>query len=277
MPKIFFKDLNTTKYFRDQSSPINTTAKFIDFTFPPDMQSLIGFDSSNNPRKIDDIPNDFKALIEKVKWARARDLDPDAVLFDGAISSENLQQGNIGNCYFMAAVADLAFQPHYIWRLFKQKKYNPQGCYEINLFLNGEWQTVIVDDHFPVLRNGSLAFARPSKSEIWPMLLEKAWAKVSGGYYNTNGGISAQIFHVLTGQYAVIEKLDTPSGIFKSIESRMKEGGLVVGLTKNDDQMQEIGLIKTHFYSIVGAFSIKNSSGQLKQIIQLRNPWGDKE
>jgi hypothetical protein len=51
------------------------------------------------------------------------------------------------------------------------------------LFIDGQWQVVIVDDYLPVKKNSeNLVFAKPNGNEIWVLLLEKAWAKVNGGY-----------------------------------------------------------------------------------------------
>jgi hypothetical protein len=49
-------------------------------------------------------------------------------------------------------------------------------CYK-----NGRKQMVIIDDFFPV-RHQKPVFARSHGKELWVLILEKAWAKIHGGY-----------------------------------------------------------------------------------------------
>ena len=44
-----------------------------------------------------------------------------------------MNQGNIGNCYFMGSIAALAETPSRISKLFVNKDANPSGCYALNL------------------------------------------------------------------------------------------------------------------------------------------------
>jgi hypothetical protein len=60
---------------------------------------------------------------------------------------------------------------------------NPYGYYIIRLFINGKRQDVIIDDQFPCMdSNKKAAFCQPNGTEIWVMLLEKAWIKTFGFY-----------------------------------------------------------------------------------------------
>jgi calpain-15 len=59
--------------------------------------------------------------------------------------------------------------------------------YCVRLCIDGCWKAITVDDLFPV-RNNKPVFSQSSSNEIWVMLLEKAWAKVYGGYSNIQAG-----------------------------------------------------------------------------------------
>lgn len=53
--------------------------------------------------------------------------------------------------------------------------------------VNGAWVDVVVDDYLPVLagtRQLAFAYSQPQdgKAVLWASLLEKAWAKLNGGY-----------------------------------------------------------------------------------------------
>ena len=64
---------------------------------------------------------------------------------------------------------------------------------------NGEWQEVIIDDHFPCYPNGGPMFSRGNRHELWVLLLEKAYAKLHGGYKNIVGGLPHEAMMDLTG------------------------------------------------------------------------------
>lgn len=67
----------------------------------------------------------------------------------------------------------------------------------------GEWKTVRVRNEFPVRqgRNERLVhlFARPKGKEAWVLVLEKAVAKMLGGYDKIDGGFPSIAFRILTG------------------------------------------------------------------------------
>lgn len=54
------------------------------------------------------------------------------------------------------------------------------------MFINGEWQIIIVDDFFP-LKEGKVSFGSTKGNVIWIQIFEKAFAKASGGYSSING------------------------------------------------------------------------------------------
>ncbi len=47
---------------------------------------------------------------------------------------------------------------------------------------------MIIDDYVSVDSNGNILFTRCHGNEIWVVLLEKAWAKINGGYNIIIGG-----------------------------------------------------------------------------------------
>ena len=75
-------------------------------------------------------------------------------------------------------------------QLFPLKQTSDTGMYMVRLWKNAQWETVVVDDFFPVLDNkfkptkcAGAAFAyAPNFEKLWVALLEKAFAKYHGGY-----------------------------------------------------------------------------------------------
>lgn len=115
------------------------------------------------------------------------------------IEPNDIKQGQLGNCWFLCAVSCLAERPALVERIFVTKQYNEQGVYELRISKNGEWRNVIVDDYFPCFPNGGPIFSRSNGNEIWVLLLEKAYAKLHGGYKAISGGLPFEAMMDLTG------------------------------------------------------------------------------
>ena len=88
-------------------------------------------------------------------------------------------------------------------RLFLTKKVNREGIYVVALCINGIWEDVVMDDLFPCKRySRTPAFNHSKTGELWVMILEKAWAKVHGGYMNIAAGLTREALRDLTGASA---------------------------------------------------------------------------
>jgi hypothetical protein len=44
-----------------------------------------------------------------------------------------------------------------------------------------------------------MVFAQGNNNKLWPVLLEKVWAKTYGGFLEINGGFAREPLHDLTG------------------------------------------------------------------------------
>jgi calpain-15 len=59
---------------------------------------------------------------------------------------------------------------------------------------------VTIDDYFPCSVTGGPIFSRSSEpTELWVMILEKAYAKLHGSYYTLRGGFALEVLMDLTG------------------------------------------------------------------------------
>lgn len=89
-------------------------------------------------------------------------------------------QGELGNCWFLSALASLAERPELIRRLIINTgdgvAADPHGTYYVRICFNGSWTTVLIDDLLPCI-GGRLAFCHSASRELWVPLLEKAYAK----------------------------------------------------------------------------------------------------
>ena len=74
---------------------------------------------------------------------------------------------------------------------------------------------MLIDDRLPT-RNGHLIYLNcvydendRDKAEFWPCLLEKAYAKLKGGYNNIEGGFASEAFTDMIGSMAEFQRLCT--------------------------------------------------------------------
>ncbi|KAF8589545.1 cysteine proteinase [Ramaria rubella] len=228
---------------------------------------------------------------------------------DGAQSSD-IQQGRLGNCWFLSAVATLSSMPGLIEKICVAKD-EKVGIYGFIFCRDGEWADVIIDDQLyttvpkfetlssesqnlyhkdkdlydKVARKGSktLYFAQSSQeNETWVPLIEKAFAKFHGDYASLNGGFAFQALEDLTGGVSQIvytnDILDTDefwsTDLLHATKDRLFGCYLdsLAGKGFATEATTTNGLISAHAYSILGAVEYRG-----KRFLKIRNPWGKGE
>ena len=105
----------------------------------------------------------------------------DGILAFG-VAATVVNQGYIGDCYFVAAIAEVALQdPSAIESMFTN---NGNGTYAVRFEVNGKADYVTVNDALPNMPSG-YSFANGSTLEfangpvLWAELLEKAYAELN--------------------------------------------------------------------------------------------------
>ena len=73
--------------------------------------------------------------------------------------------------------------------------------YIVRFWKWGEWVEVVVDDYIPIYQNAPLFTYSDDQGEVWPMLLEKAFAKLHGSYYHLMGGFTVAALEALTAGF----------------------------------------------------------------------------
>ena len=98
------------------------------------------------------------------------------------IQATGIDQGALGDCYFLAALSALAEHPQRIKALFGSE-FTRSGIMQINFYEKGEKKTFVIDDKLPVDKWNRLPFAKISVNGAWWVpLLEKAYAKFNVNY-----------------------------------------------------------------------------------------------
>lgn len=187
----------------------------------------------------------------------------------GTPAHTDVRQGQLGTCYFLAAIASIAYRaPQVIAAMFVRRQYWKQGIISTKWLVNGVVSVIEVDKSIPA-RGVWPYFASPDpKSRAWwPAILEKAWSKIYGSYKATEGGWweaaagaitrapTVTYFHSQVKADELWEVLRTAS------ENKWPMGAMT--------QTSKFGLAAGHAYSVLEAWTHR----QLGKLVRVRNPW----
>lgn len=267
---------------------------FTDPQFPPSNESLFLSGKSE----------------QEIVWKRPGeiciDVEKPKLVVEG-LSSTDLNQGRLGNCWFVAACSALSLEKK-LWEKvvpdWKEQEWNDNhpekyaGIFHFHFWRLGEWLDVVIDDYLPTI-NGELVYMKSqSKNEFWSALLEKAYAKIAGCYEALAGGQTGDALVDFTG--GVNESVDIREGGYKSDDIKQaelfdkmfhahKHKALIscsIALSEGDspEAVLDCGLIKGHAYCVTDVRQLDISHGMMKYfkkekiyMLRIRNPWGEKE
>lgn len=174
-----------------------TSGKFMDLEFAPNADAIYWADMGEHA------PDGF----EKITWARAYNTfaSKGKSLFGDGISTDDINQGSLGDCWFLSAASAIAEYPGRMEKVFlnSHSPLNYVGIYGVTLWSLGVPHSVIVDDYLPLRHQGDklvTMFANPGDDgSLWTTILEKAFAKYHGNYVHIEGGDSGYAVRTLTG------------------------------------------------------------------------------
>jgi hypothetical protein len=219
--------------------------------------------------------------VHRLDWV----FDKPQFTVDG-FNGSDIGQGAIGDCWFMAAVANIAHRKDLMDRVCVAHD-KDCGVYGFVFYRDGEWLSTVVDDnlylgepdfgsdrdiydptgkrereHKERWQTGSRAlyFARcTDPNETWLPLLEKAYAKAHGDYSAISGGAVGDGVEDLTAGVNTTMKLNRVLGkdrLWKElVETQKPKSQFVFALSKfgGNDSDSRNGLTTGHAYSIVEA------------------------
>nr|XP_057935599.1 calpain-5-like isoform X2 [Doryrhamphus excisus] len=242
--------------------------------------------------------------IGEVAWKRPQDLCDNPRLFVDGISAHDLNQGKLGNCWFVAACSSLASQESLWQKVIPDHKnqvwhtISYAGIFHFRFWRFGTWVDVVIDDRLPTM-NGKLIYCHSNDaSEFWSALVEKAYAKLCGCYEALDGGNTADALTDFTG--GVSEMIDLAENPAKADVEKRKElfervlkvhgrGGLIscsIKVTNSSNMEAKLpnGLVKGHAYAVTDVRKVKLGRGLMAKfksdkvnMVRIRNPWGQSE
>ncbi|KAL7878364.1 hypothetical protein AOLI_G00093380 [Acnodon oligacanthus] len=261
-----FKNQDYTS-IRDEC--LKTKTLFLDSTFTAD-QTSIGMPADPDPKLV-------------IKWLRPKEISSNAVFVDGTTGTTDICQGQLGNCWLLAALSCLTMHPTLFEKVVPagQTLAAPYvGIFRFRFWQYGEWVEVVVDDKLPV-RGGRLLFSYSRTSnEFWSALVEKAYAKLIGSYGSLKGGNISEGMEDFTGGIAYTRPVSsrTPPVLWRTLTAALSRGSLLSCFiqAKNVKEIGTVtaeGLVKGHAYAITSTDKVHRKAEEVL-LVRLRNPWG---
>ncbi|KAK7113571.1 calpain-B-like isoform X2 [Littorina saxatilis] len=261
-----------------RSQLVGSGAYYADPDFPPVSRSL--YFSGRVPRD-----------LGHVVWKRPKDLFRNPLFMSKGAQRHDLDQGAIGNCWFVAAAATLAVGHKKMFERVvppdQEFDQNYAGIFHFNFWWYGKWVEVLVDDYLPTDGQRLIyCHNRERPNEFWSALLEKAYAKLRGCYEGMDGGKLQDAMVDLTGGISEVidlkDKTNIPADLYtllnRSHLMKSLQGGSIYrpdGSSESEIEMAN-GLYMGHAYSITKFQQLKTRQG-LVRLLRLRNPWGRRE
>ena len=197
-------------------------------------------------------------------------------LFQDGPSLFDIQQAQLGNCYYLAVLGSIAHErPQTIQEMFID---NGDGTFTVRFFNGSRAEYVTVDRYLPTLSNGNSPSAQfgsdpnNTNNELWVALAEKAYAQLSesnwigqdqvNSYEAIEGGwTSKPTKHILSHQTSTKQFADLDANdLIGWVNS---DAVLTVNIIGDGDY----GIIDNHAYSLT-------DYDPASQTFHLHNPWG---
>eukprot|EP00697_Spironema_sp_BW2_P013946 gnl/Spiro4/4266_TR2142_c0_g1_i2.p1 gnl/Spiro4/4266_TR2142_c0_g1~~gnl/Spiro4/4266_TR2142_c0_g1_i2.p1 ORF type:complete len:765 (-),score=166.85 gnl/Spiro4/4266_TR2142_c0_g1_i2:125-2329(-) len=196
---------------------------------------------------------------------------------DGRVSVVN--QGRLGDSWLLGALAVIATRKDLLVSLIRAAEPS-YGFYQVRFWRGGQWRVATIDDWFPCNNFGKPIFGRcEDSSEIWVMVVEKAYCKLHGTYEALMGGtFSLGITDLLGCSTQQIYLADprtqeeiVSGALWQALQRNMSQGFVTAcAFSSHADgaTVTPANLLMNHVYGIT---ELRELGGQ--QLLRIRNPW----
>ena len=207
--------LNNQNFNQIKSELKNSKTLFHDPFFKPNHISLVG-----NRRW--EKKTDFASRVQNVVWKRPHELVNRPVFMSNKL---DLRQGRIGDCWLVSTLISICNNKDLLYKLVPQDQNFEEeycGMFHFKFFWEYQWVDVVVDDFLPVtgsiFSEYDLIFGSTESNTFWFPLLEKAVAKLFGGYtFLHDGSMPTYAHNLLTSGLSevITSKNDCPFNLDK--------------------------------------------------------------
>lgn len=220
------------------------------------------------------------------EWKRPHEITDDPQLFIDGASRFDVKQGELGDCWLLAAVANLTLSRRLFYQIVPSDQSfgdNYAGVFHFRFWQYGRWVDVVIDDLLPTFYGKLVFMHSDERNEFWSALLEKAYAKLHGSYEALKGGTTCEAMEDFTGGVSELYDLTkAPPNLFNIMMKSYQRGSLMGCSLEPDPNEVEArcdnGLIRGHAYSITCVkyceIETPRVSGKIP-LVRIRNPWGN--
>ncbi|XP_013882639.1 calpain-9 [Austrofundulus limnaeus] len=221
----------------------------------------------------------------QIQWKRPKEICDDPKFIVGDTDRTDICQGQLGDCWLLAAIASLTLKKEALARVVppdQEFDHKYAGIFHFQFWQHNKWLDVVVDDRLPTVRNRLIMLHSASNNEFWSALMEKAYAKLHGSYESLKGGSTMEAMEDFTGGVGeMYETKSAPKDLFLIMKKAMDRGSMMgcsIDITSSaeSEARTSTGLVKGHAYSITGLEEV-SFRGQKVNLVRIRNPWGQVE
>lgn len=246
---------------------------------PPDVSTTVGRDGLFVDYHF---PLGELEMQPGIKWKRPKELSPSPQFIVNGATRLDVRQGKLNDCWLLSAIASLSVNRSLLKRVMPlgqnfQDGYN--GCFTFKFWQYGQWEEVRIDDLLPTVDNKLVYLSSPDRNEFWSSLLEKAYAKLKGGYRALDMGFPHEAMVDMTGGVTeVLKVVSLPRDLPAFLRHLLAKGALIncANCQGPLEQRNELGIMFRHAYSLTAVERVKTTHGVV-DMVRILNPWGNTE